>query len=87
MARNGTRSGGRKKGTPNKKTAEQLDRIERVLQVIENEHLEEDIKSVSASQRLNLYADLVEYKMPKLTRIDQRLNVNLNLSEEPVTFE
>lgn len=68
MARNGIKTGGRTAGTLNKKTAEVLDRAERVLQLIETEHLEKDIKQLSPNQRMQLYADMMEYKAPKLQR-------------------
>ena len=87
MARNGIKSGGRTKGTPNKKTVEQLDRVEKVLQVIEDKYLMSDLQNISSGQRMNLYADLVEYKLPKLTRTDHRIQGNINISDEPVVFE
>jgi hypothetical protein len=70
MARNGIKSGGRTKGTPNKKTAEVLDRVSKVLAIIETDHLENDIKKLTASQRVTLYCDLLEYKAPKLSRTE-----------------
>ncbi len=72
MARNGIKSGGRKKGTPNKKTAEEIDRATRVLEIIESEYLEKDIKALTPSQRMTLYADMMEYKVPKLSRTELR---------------
>ena len=87
MARNGSKSGGRTKGTPNKKTVEQLDRVEKVLQVIEDKYLMSDLQNISSGQRMNLYADLGEYKLPKLTRTDHRIQGNINISDEPITFE
>lgn len=69
MARNGTKTGGRRKGTLNKKTAEQLDRAGRVLDLIESKYLEKDIAKLSPGQRMILYADMMEYKAPKLSRI------------------
>lgn len=70
MARNGVKSGGRTKGTPNKKTADVLDRVSRVLELIESDHLEKDIKKLTPGQRMTLYADLLEYKAPKLSRTE-----------------
>lgn len=70
MARNGVKSGGRVKGTPNKKTADVLDRVTRVLELIESDHLEKDIKKLTPGQRMTLYADLLEYKAPKLSRTE-----------------
>lgn len=72
MARNGIKSGGRTKGTPNKKTAEVLDRVSHVLEIIESNHLESDIKKLTPGQRMILYSDLLEYKAPKLSRTELR---------------
>jgi hypothetical protein len=69
MARNGVKTGGRSKGTPNKKTAEHRERAERVLQLIESNHLEKDIKKLTPGQRMILYADMLEYVAPKLSRV------------------
>lgn len=68
MARNGTKTGGRKKGSINRKTAEEMDRAGRVLDLIESKYLEKDIKDLSAHQRMMLYSDMMEYKAPKLSR-------------------
>lgn len=70
MARNGTKSGGRSKGTPNKKTADVIDRATRVLELIESEYLEKDIKALTPGQRMILYSDMMEYKVPKLSRTE-----------------
>lgn len=69
MARNGVKTGGRTKGTPNKKTAEHRERAERVLHLIESDHLEKDIKKLTPGQRMILYADMLEYVAPKLSRV------------------
>lgn len=70
MARDGTKSGGRSKGTPNKKTADVIDRATRVLELIESQYLEKDIKALTPGQRMTLYADMMEYKVPKLSRTE-----------------
>jgi hypothetical protein len=87
MARDGSISGGRKKGSLNKKTIDSLNRAESILQLIESEYLVEDIKKLTSSQRSALYKDLLQYRAPMLTRIDQRIQANVNLSDEPITFE
>jgi hypothetical protein len=66
----GFKSGGRRKGTPNKKTTEQLSRAERILQLIEEDYFESDIKKLSPSQRMNLYSSMLEYVAPKLRRTE-----------------
>ena len=83
----GKKFGGRSKGTPNKKTAEQLDRAERILQLIESQYLDDDIDKLTPSQRTSFFEALLEYRAPKLTRIDQRIQGNINISDEPVVFE
>lgn len=68
----GAKYGGRVKGTPNKKTAEEIDRASRVLHLIETRYLEKDIKKLTPGQRMQLYADMMEYKVPKLSRTEHR---------------
>ena len=70
MARNGIKSGGRTKGTVNKKTADVIDRATRVLELIESQYLEKDIKALTPGQRMILYSDMMEYKVPKLSRTE-----------------
>lgn len=72
----GKKYGGRIKGTPNLKTAEAMNRAERIVAVIESNHLEKDIKNITPRERMNLYATLLEYIMPKLSR--QELKGNLS---------
>lgn len=72
MARNGVKTGGRAKGTLNKKTSEEIDRASRVLRLIETQYLEKDIKQLTPGQRMQLYADMMEYKVPKLSRTELR---------------
>lgn len=72
MARNGVKTGGRVKGTPNKRTAEEVDRANRVLDLIETQYLEADIEKLTPGQRMQLYADMMEYKVPKLSRTEMR---------------
>lgn len=83
----GKKYGGRQKGAQNKKTIDALNRAESLLQLIESEYLIEDIKKLSASQRASLYADILEYRAPKLSRIDNRIQANIGLSDEPIIFE
>ena len=83
----GRKTGGRKRGTINKRTADSQDRAERVLLMIESDFLEKDIKQLSASQRMQLYSDMLEYRLPKLSRAEiktqnETYNYNVNLSPE-----
>ncbi len=66
----GKKTGGRNKGSINRKTAEEIDRAGRILDLIESEYLEYDIKELTAYQRMTLYADMIEYKAPKLSRTE-----------------
>lgn len=68
----GEKTGGRSKGTPNKRTAEVLSRVEKILQLIESKYLESDIKALTPSQRMTLYSDMLEYVSPKLSRSEVR---------------
>lgn len=72
MARNGVKTGGRQKGTVNRKTQEEFDRAGRVLRLIETKYLEKDIQKLTPGQRMQLYADMMEYKAPKLSRTEHR---------------
>lgn len=60
--------GGRKKGTPNRKTTEAISRAERILSLIERKYFEKDIEALTSSQRMILYSDMLEYVAPKLSR-------------------
>jgi hypothetical protein len=66
----GAKYGGRTKGTLNKKTAEALSRAEKILQLIEKDYFDHDIAELSASQRMTLYSDMLEYVTPKLSRTE-----------------
>lgn len=80
MARDGTPSGGRKKGSLNKRTQETRDRIAKVLALIESQYLDEDIKKLTATQRLSFYSDLIEYAVPKLARVEHEGGTNDELT-------
>ena len=64
----GNKGGGRPKGTKNKKTAENSERINNVLSYINDKYLYEDIDSLSSSERVKTYISLMEYVVPKLAR-------------------
>ncbi len=90
MARDGTKTGGRGKGSLNKKTAEERDRAGRVLKLIETKYLAKDIKQLSPHQRTMLYCDMMEYKAPKLSRTehigDPEKPIEMNVASG-LTFE
>jgi hypothetical protein len=64
----GKKYGGRVKGVPNKKTADQKNRAERILQLIDDQYFDKDIKKLTPSQRMILYSGMLEYVAPKLSR-------------------
>jgi hypothetical protein len=66
--KDGLKTGGRVKGTPNKVTIEQRDRAEKVLQLIEEKYQEEDIAALTPHQRQQLFLAILEYRQPKLSR-------------------
>ena len=60
---------GRPKGTPNKVTAETKERIQRVINALD-ETLLEDLASMKPQERAILWKDLQEYITPKLARTE-----------------
>jgi len=71
---------GKPKGAKNKVTAEQKERIEKVLAIIE-ETLEEDLLKMKPKERVDLWAALQEYIRPKL----QRTQVEVEGGEDKIT--
>lgn len=65
---------GRKKGTPNKRTVEEREAYEAIMELIEQRMLDGDdvINNLSAARAAELYVNLVAFKKAKLsaTRID-----------------
>ena len=76
----GQKFGGRTAGVPNKKTAEQISRAERILQLIEADYFETDIETLSSSQRMDLYSSMLEYVSPKLSRQEVKGQVNSKIT-------
>jgi hypothetical protein len=77
--------GGRPKGAQNKLTREIKERVERVLELLDNE-LEADLLKLRPAERVKLWADLQEYVRPKL----QRMNLDLSPADDKIskiTFE
>jgi hypothetical protein len=71
--------GGRPKGASNKITREQKERVEWVLEVLDT-NVEDDIKKMSPTERVKLWADLQEYVRPKL----QRVNLDLGTDDKEI---
>ena len=76
--------GGRVKGTPNKKTADVINRAERILRLIETKYFDKDIAKISSAQRMILYSDMLEYVAPKLSRQEINGSINNKISLEIV---
>lgn len=76
---NGIKTGGRVKGSINKKTPEKRMRAELILQLIEDTYFQKDIKKLTAAQRMALYADMMEYVVPKLTRTSIEGSINQDI--------
>ena len=71
--------GGRPKGASNKITREQKERVEWVLEVLDT-NVEDDIKKMSPTERVKLWADLQEYVRPKL----QRVNLDVGADDKEI---
>ena len=71
--------GGRPKGASNKITREQKERVEWVLEVLDI-NVEDDIKKMSPTERIRLWADLQEYVRPKL----QRVNLDVGTDDKEI---
>jgi len=71
---------GRPKGSPNKLTTEKKQRLEWIVEELE-ETLEEDIATMKPKERVELWLSLQEYIRPKL----QRMNVDITPVEDKLT--
>ena len=72
--------GGRKMGSCNKITTDQKERIEWVLELLD-ETLEDSIRKLKPKDQVDLWMNLQEYIRPKL----QRMNVDLGPAEDKLT--
>ena len=71
--------GGRPKGAFNKITREVKERVEWVLEVLDDS-VEDDINKMTPTERVKLWADLQEYVRPKL----QRVNLDLGTEDKEI---
>lgn len=78
------KTGGRKKGTPNKDTKELR---ERISDLIDNnfENIQSDIDSLTPEKRLDFLVKLLEYSLPKLNRTE--LDTTLNSLDKRKPFD
>lgn len=63
------KTGGKKAGTPNKRTVDSLKRIEYVLGLLD-ETIDEDLQAIEPKERARMWQDLQEYMRPKLARTE-----------------
>ena len=75
------KTGGRKKGTPNKDTKELR---ERISDLIDNnfDNIQSDIDSLTPEKRLDFLVKLFEYSLPKLNRTELDTTFN-SLERKP----
>lgn len=67
----GKKFGGRRKGTPNKKTEALRARVETLID--DNwEKLQDDLKELTSKERVDTIVRLLEYSLPKLSRTEHR---------------
>lgn len=64
----GKKSGGRRKGTPNKATVEIKDKIAAFLNEYSQEQMTIDLKELRPLERLKMFTSLVEFIVPKQNR-------------------
>jgi len=75
----------KKKGTLNKVTVETKERIERVLEILD-ESLESDLLALSPKDKVQLWMDLQEFIRPKLQRTQTDITSKGNEITK-ITFE
>ena len=88
MARNGQKTGGRVKGTPNKVTSTLREKISLFLGR-KWDIIEKDFDSLDPKDRIALFEKLLQYSIPKLQAVTEQedkekrpINVNITLSGE-----
>lgn len=75
-----TKIGGRQKGVKNKRTAEQLERIEYALSLLDST-IEEDLKAIEPKERAKIWVNLQEYIRPKLARTEISGEIDTTITE------
>ena len=73
MARNGTKTGGRKKGTPNKKTTELMELLGDYNPIVRLIEIAKD-ENTSLDMQVKINLDLLPYIYPKRKSIDMNSN-------------
>ena len=75
-------AGKKSKRGPAKITRE---RQEKILQILEklDKGLEVDLKAIKNNDRINLWKDLQEYVVPKLQRMEAKIEIDANINTLP----
>lgn len=85
----GRKYGGRKKGTPNKDTKQLREKIDQLLN--DNwEQIQEDFRELKPKERLDFYIKLLDYSLPKLSKIEveeKQIDPIDEMSEEELQAE
>jgi len=79
----GEKTGGRKKGTPNKVTQEHRELINRLIDSPND--LEKDLKKLSPKDRLDSIIKLLQFTTPKQSRVVADVTNKVNISS--IKFE
>lgn len=70
------KTGGRKKGTPNKREALGQDRLERLVGLMEDEdRVKEELEKLHGKDFFRVYLDALQYLRPKMSNVEYRGNV------------
>ncbi len=72
--------GGRKKGTPNKTTAETRQWLKTFLDANQKQ-IEDDFKALEPHQRLQMFERLLQYTLPKMQNLSANIDLK-NLNED-----
>lgn len=79
---------GRPKGAKNKKTAENRERVNKVISHLYENYLMADLEEIGSSERVKTLIALMEYSLPKLQRIahtgedGERLNIQIKVVDD-----
>lgn len=75
------KTGGKKKGTPNKATSSVRDKFAQLLEGYSIELMSKDLKSIEPAERLRIVTGLAEFIVPKLQRSEHSGNVDTHITQ------
>lgn len=75
-----TKTGGRKKGTPNKVTESTRSWINRLMEDNRGQ-IEEDLKALEPKERLQILERFMQYTLPKMQSVQAKIDLN-DLTEQ-----